>query len=189
MNLRATLQAIRCLLAAAPLVFMTSACGGDDDRNSGVQTEISAISDSIRAGNMSGARRLTEAMKATALQKGDSMKWSEAMIQQGVNAYYQRDPEVVAASADSAIHWLERRKPGKEQARLLAKAYQTYGSYYDQYQYNADSTAKYLRKSVDKAELSGISEDLPQYYGNYANPCGSREALTAPPSIITVLSQ
>lgn len=97
------------------------------------------------------------------------MKWSEAMIQQGVNAYYQRDPEVVAASADSAIHWLERRKPGKEQARLLAKAYQTYGSYYDQYQYNADSTAKYLRKSVDKAELSGISEDLPQYYGNYAN--------------------
>ncbi|MDE6340768.1 MAG: histidine kinase [Muribaculaceae bacterium] len=169
MNLSVIRPALKCILASASLALIAPACSGEKDDISGSPAEISAISDSLRAGNMPGAMRLAGDIKATALLQGDSMRWSEAMVEQGVIAYYQRDPRTLATSADSAIRWLERHTPDKNKARILAKAYQTYGSYFDQYHYNADSTAKYLRKAVDYAELSGIRSDLPQYYGNYAN--------------------
>ncbi|MDE6695257.1 MAG: histidine kinase, partial [Muribaculaceae bacterium] len=130
---------------------------------------IAEITDTLRTGNIPKAIQMTEAFKKEALAINDSMKWSEAMVQQGVNAYYQGNPPTVLASADSAISWLERQKPSKERARLLAKAYQTHGAYYDQYYFNPDSSAIYFRKAVDNVEQSGIREDLPQAYSNYAN--------------------
>lgn len=130
---------------------------------------IAEINDTLRVGNIPMAIKMTDALKKKSLANGDSMRWIEAMVQQGVNAYYQGNPPVVLASADSALSWLERQKPSKERARLLAKAYQTHGAYYDQYHYNPDSSALYFRKAVDNVELSGIREDLPQAYSNYAN--------------------
>lgn len=130
---------------------------------------IAEITDTLRMGNIPMAIKMTDALKMESLANGDSMRWSEAMVQQGVNAYYQGNPPIVLASADSALSWLERQKPSKERARLLAKAYQTHGAYYDQYHYNPDSSALYFRKAVDNVELSGIREDLPQAYSNYAN--------------------
>lgn len=132
-------------------------------------SEISEITDSLRAGNMLQATRMTNELKRKALDSQDSSLWSEAMVQQGVNAYYQGNPALVLASADSALAWLERQKPSKERASILAKAYQTRGAYYDQYYFNPDSSALYFRKAVDNVELSGIAEDLPQVYSNYAN--------------------
>ncbi|MDE6511579.1 MAG: histidine kinase, partial [Muribaculaceae bacterium] len=123
----------------------------------------------IRDSNVAQAIRMTEMLKEKSLQRGDSATWSEAMVQQGINAYYQGNPPLVLASADSALSWLERRKPSPSLARVLAKAYQTRGAYYDQYYFNPDSTALYLRKAVDNVVLSGIRSDLPQAYGNYAN--------------------
>lgn len=130
---------------------------------------IAAINDTLRHGNIKEANRLTALLKETSLAMGDSMTWSETMVQQGVNAYYQGQPNLVLASADSALRWLERQERNPELARVLAKAYQTRGAYYDQYSFNPDSTAKYLRLAVDNVELSGIRADLPQAYGNYAN--------------------
>lgn len=130
---------------------------------------ISAINDTLRVGNIPRAIQMTEELKKEAIARADSSLWSEAMVQQGVNAYYQGNAPLVLASADSAICWLERQAPSKERARVLAKAYQTYGAYYDQYYFNADSLAIYFRKAVDNVEFSGIKEDLPQAYSNYAN--------------------
>lgn len=131
--------------------------------------EIAEITDTLRSGNIAQAIKMTEMLKNESLAKGDSALWSEAMLQQGVNYYYIGNAPLVLASADSAIRWLERQKPSKERARLLAKAYQTHGAYYDQYYFNPDSSALYFRKAVDNVELSGIKEDLPQAYSNYAN--------------------
>lgn len=130
---------------------------------------IGAINDTLRIGNIARAILMTEDLKKEALANGDSALWSEAMVQQGVNAYYQGNARVVLTSADSALNWLERQKPSKERARVLAKAYQTHGAYYYQYYFNADSSAIYFRKAVDNVEFSGIKEDLPQAYSNYAN--------------------
>ena len=131
--------------------------------------EIAEINDSLRSGNLDKAKQMTEALKSIMGAQGDSMRWSEAMVQQGVNAYYQGNAQLVLASSDSAISWLERQKPSKERARILAKAYQTHGAYYDQYYFNPDSSALYFRKAVDNVEQSGIKEDLPKAYSNYAN--------------------
>lgn len=165
MNLRAEilLLPISILLAIA-----TASCGGNGERLDQPK-EISAISDTIRCGNMDEAVRMTEAIKGSALQSADSMRWSEAMAQQGVNAYYMRQPELSLASSDSAIRWLESRKPGRERARILAKAYQIMGSYYVEYYHNPDSAEKYHRKAVEQAEASGIKLTLPQNYSNFAN--------------------
>lgn len=130
---------------------------------------ITDITDTLRGGNMAKAINMTEDLKRKAASDGDSALWSEAMVQQGVNAYYQGNPGGVLLSADSALNWLERQPSFPAKARLLAKAYQTKGAYYDQYHFNADSTALYFRKAVDQVELSGINDDLPQAYGNYAN--------------------
>ncbi len=130
---------------------------------------IGAINDTLRVGNITRAILMTDELKKEALSRGDSALWSEAMVQQGVNAYYQGNAPMVLASADSAIRWLERQNPTKERARVLAKAYQTHGAYYDQYYFNADSSALYFRKAVDNVEYAGIKEDLPQAYSNYAN--------------------
>lgn len=130
---------------------------------------ITMISDSLRGGNIAGALRMTDQLKKESVERKDSFLWSEAMVQQGINAYYQGDAESVLASSDSAICWLEKQNATSERARLLAKAYQTRGAYFDQYNFNPDSTATYLRKAVDNVEQSGIRTDLPQTYGNYAN--------------------
>ena len=131
--------------------------------------KIEEINDTLRTGNFTKAIRMTEDLKHTALSLGDSCLWSEAMVQQGVNSYYQGNPEGVLAFSDSALTWLERQKASASIARILAKAYQTKGSYYDQYHFNSDSTAIYFRKAVDQVELAGISSDRPQAYANYAN--------------------
>lgn len=141
----------------------------DKEKTAGMKQEIADINDTLRTGNIAAAIRITDELKAKALSEGDSASWSELMVQQGVNSYYIGNPELLLASTDSAIKWLERRKSTKERARVLAKAYQTHGAYYDQYYFNPDSTASYLRKSVDNVELSGRRTDLPQAYGNYAN--------------------
>lgn len=152
------------------IAILTSlySCNTNNNQTSN-NVAIAEITDTLRGGNIPKAIAMTEVFKKEALEKKDSMMWSEAMVQQGVNAYYQGNPPMVLSSADSAIYWLERQKPSKERARLLAKAYQTHGAYYDQYYFNPDSSAIYFRKAVDNAEQSGIKEDLPQAYSNYAN--------------------
>lgn len=138
-------------------------------KNIYIPREITEITDTLRSGNMAKAVSMTEHLKREATSKGDSALWSEAMVQQGINAYYQGNPGGVLLSADSALNWLERQKEFPSKSRILAKAYQTKGAYYDQYHFNADSTALYFRKAVDQVEMSGIHADLPQAYGNYAN--------------------
>ncbi len=150
-------------------ILLTTLSSCQNNNNTASNSGISEITDSLRAGNIAQAIRMTDSLKKISLEKGDSALWCEAMVQQGVNYYYQGNAQLVLSSADSAIVWLERQKPSKERARLLAKAYQTHGAYYDQYYFNPDSSAIYFRKAVDNAELSGIQEDLPQAYSNYAN--------------------
>ncbi len=156
------------LFTSVVLLSTFSACNqaSDEPRKN---EAIGAINDTLRVGNIPQAILMTEELKKEALAQGDSALWSEAMVQQGVNAYYQGNPRMVLTSADSAIYWLERQKHTKERARVLAKAYQTHGAYYDQYYFNADSSAIYFRKAVDNVEYAGIKEDLPQAYSNYAN--------------------
>ncbi len=158
---------ILSIIALVPVIIFTSCDNKRDSR--GLRQEFENIGDTLHAGNLAGAIRITEELKGKALSKGDTALWSEIMVQQGINSYYQGNPERLLASADSAIKWLERQHPDRERARVLAKAYQTYGAYYDQYYFNPDSASYYLRKSVDNVEISGIRTDLPQAYGNYAN--------------------
>lgn len=156
------------LLTMTILMAGLYACN-NSRKESGMPTEIADINDFLRAGNIEQAIRMTNELKSKALTRGDSSLWSELMVQQGVNSYYQGNPALVLASSDSAIAWIEKQKPSPARARVLAKAYQTHGAYYDQYFFNADSSIFYLRKAVENVELSGIRSDLPQAYGNYAN--------------------
>lgn len=150
------------------LIMMATGCG-DNNRQPTMPKEIAAINDTLRAGNLAAAIRLTNELKTQAIVNEDSATWSEVMVQQGINSYYQGNPELLITSTDSAISWLERQRPTPERARVLAKAYQTHGAYYDQYYFNPDSTLKYIRKSVENVEQTGIRSDLPQAYGNFAN--------------------
>lgn len=156
------------LFIAGLLLAGTTTCG-NNEKVTDMKQEMADISDSLSVGNLAAAIRITNELKGKALAKGDSTTWSEAMVQQGINSYYQGNPELLIASTDSAIKWLERQEPSRERARVLAKAYQTHGAYYDQYNFNPDSTALYLRKSVENVEMTGIRTNLPQAYGNYAN--------------------
>lgn len=155
-------------IAAITIVASVFSCGRKDSV-SGMSEETAAINDTLRAGNLMSAIRMTNEAKEKAAAGGDSATWSELMVQQGINSYYLGNPDLLIASTDSAIRWLERQKPSKRRARILAKAYQTHGAYYDQYNFNPDSTVYYLRKSVDNVEITGITTELPQAYGNYAN--------------------
>ena len=163
------------ILSAILLTALVSCHNRNDEPRKNL--EIANINDTLRSGNIPHAIEMTEALRKDAISRGDSDLWSEAMVQQGINAYYQGNPPVVLAYADSAISWLERQKLTKERARVLAKAYQTHGSYYDQYYFNPDSSALYFRKAVDNVEYSGIREDLPQAYSNYANAMRMAAAL------------
>lgn len=150
------------------LAAIMTACGGSHLEPK-ANTAIGEITDTLQTGNLAKAKIMTEKLKQASLLKGDSATWCEAMVQQGVNAYYEGNPELLLASADSAKNWLEHQKPSRKLAQVLAKAYQAKGAYYDQYYFNPDSTAYYFRKAVDNVERSGIQADLPQAYGNYAN--------------------
>lgn len=168
MRLKSSKSATVFIIVVFLFTFGTTMCGKQGD-DTNLSDGINEINDSLRTGNLKAAIRISDRLKAKALEKKDSALWSEIMVQQGINSYYQGNPELLVASTDSAIEWLERQKPGLERARILAKAYQTHGAYYDQYNFNPDSTAYYLRKSVDNVELLGIPTELPQAYGNYAN--------------------
>lgn len=156
------------LLMSVMILTAISSCRHASEQDT-LNTEVADINDTMRTGNVEQAIRMTDELKRKAILRGDSATWSEAMVQQGINAYYQGNPPLLLASADSALRWLERQKATPALARVLAKAYQTRGAYYDQYYFNPDSTALYLRKAVENVELSGIRADLPQAYGNYAN--------------------
>lgn len=156
------------LLIMTTVMAVLSACE-EQQKDIGMPNEIEAINDTLRTGNIARAISMTDLLKSEAVSRGDSALWSEAMVQQGVNAYYQGNPALLLSSSDSAIYWLERQKPFPALARVLAKAYQTHGAYFDQYYFNADSSIYYLRKAVENVEHSGIRSDLPQAYGNYAN--------------------
>ncbi|MDE6478719.1 MAG: histidine kinase [Muribaculaceae bacterium] len=164
------------LFMSAILLANISSCKKERDSSMMIPV-IAEINDTLRAGNISMAIEMTDLLKKEALARKDSALWCEAMVQQGVNSYYQGNAPLVLTSSDSAIIWLERQKLSKERARLLAKAYQTHGAYYDQYYFNPDSSALYLRKAVDNVEMSGIKEDLPQAYSNYANALRMSAAL------------
>ncbi len=164
------------LLLSAILLANISSCKKRSDTLT-MTPIIAEINDTLRAGNITKAIEMTDALKKRALINKDSALWSEAMVQQGVNSYYLGNAPLVLTSSDSALMWLERQKPSKERARLLTKAYQTHGAYYDQYYFNPDSSALYFRKAVDNAEMSGIKEDLPQAYSNYANAMRMAAAL------------
>lgn len=168
MKLSATTRMRTLLIMSVILLTAITSCRPASEQDA-FDTEVADINDTLRTGNVARAIRMTEELKRKSLQSGDSATWSEAMVQQGVNAYYQGNPPLVLASADSALRWLERQKATPSLARVLAKAYQTHGAYYDQFHFNPDSTSFYLRKAVDNVELSGIRADLPQAYGNYAN--------------------
>lgn len=157
------------LTATIALSVVMTGCVNNKDANNELKFGLADINDTLRSGNLAAAIRMTDALKGKALAEGDSSIWSEIMVQQGINSYYQGNPELLIASTDSAIKWIERQRPSLERARVLAKAYQTHGAYYDQYHFDPDSLAFYLRKSVDNVEKSGIRLDLPQAYGNYAN--------------------
>lgn len=163
-----TLSVRFLLLISALTLCSTLSCRHIRDDES-LSKGLAAINDTLRNGNVDAAIRMTDEIKRQSIAAGDSAAWSEAMVQQGVNAYYQANPPMVVASSDSALYWLERQKPSPAIASVLAKAYQTKGAYYDQYYFNADSNIFYLRKAVDNFELSGKRIDLPQAYGNYAN--------------------
>lgn len=158
---------IRLIVAAILAAGVTSCVHENGDIH--MNPEVSEINDTLRSGNLAEAIRMTDELKRKALSQGDSATWSEVIVQQGVNSYYDGNPSLLIASTDSAIRWLERQKPTRDRARVLARAYQTHGAYYDQYHFNPDSTALYMRKSVNNVEMSGIRGDLPQAYGNYAN--------------------
>lgn len=160
-------------------VVIVAAVTGCDSRKQpiGQPKEISEISDSVRNGNMQAAVRLTTLLKDKAIAQGDSMLWSDAIIQQGVNAYYMGNPTLLKASADSAIIWLERQEITPGVARILAKGYQTSGAYFDQYYFNPDSVVRYFRKTVDYSLLDGDPGNIPQAYGNYANALRMSSAL------------
>ncbi len=130
---------------------------------------LAEINDTLRSGHVREAIVMTQGLKSHALAEKDSVLWCEAMVHQGINAFYQRHPMEVMASADSALSWLSRQESTPEMARLKALSYQTKGAYYDQFTYNPDSSLKYLRLSVDNTELSERLHDLPRVYGNYAN--------------------
>lgn len=168
MKSTADISKLTLILTIAILMAGLSSCEKKRS-NPGMPPEIAAVNDTIRVGNLAEAIHMTDLIKRNALAKGDSAFWSEAMVQQGVNAYYQGNPALLLASSDSAIRWLERQKHSPERARVLARAYQTHGAYYDQYYFNADSSILYFKKAVANVELSGIRSDLHQSYGNYAN--------------------
>ena len=168
MKVTAKSHLLLLLLISAIALIPVSSCRRTN-KQMNIHLATDAINDTLRSGNVAEAIRMTDKLKRESLALGDSATWSEAMVQQGVNAYYQGNAPLVLASADSALAWIERQKPTRARARVLAKAYQTRGAYYDQYYFNADSTAYYLRKAVDNVELTGIKTDLPQAYGNYAN--------------------
>ncbi len=168
MRINNSYSKLTLILTAAILTEVMTGCIDKQD-NQPLNQEVAVINDTLRAGHLDSAIRMTDKLKKKSIAAGDSATWSEAMVQQGVNSYYQGNPTLLIASTDSAIKWLERQKPSRERARVLARAYQTHGAYFDQYNFNADSTAKYMRKSVDNAEKSGIRTDLPQAYSNYAN--------------------
>ena len=79
---------------------------------------IAAINDTLQAGKITQAINMTDRLKSEAITMGDSTLWSEAMVQQGVNAYYQGNPSLVLASSDSALSWIERQKPTPARARF-----------------------------------------------------------------------
>lgn len=168
--MKPTIQLFRFLpiFVAGLLTVGVMSCGKHDKPNSSA-TPLDEIHASLNRGDMQNAARLTSELKEKALSRNDSALWSQAMVQQGINSYYQGNPGLLLASTDSALNWLTRQKVTPSLARILAKAYQTHGAYYDQFYFNPDSTAKYLRLSVDNVEKSGVKEDLPQAYGNYAN--------------------
>ena len=168
MKLPANTYGLTLLLLSAIVLTSLASCRRES-KQAAFNQEVADITDMLRTGNVEQAIRMTEDLKRRSLAKGDSATWSEVMVQQGVNAYYQGNPPLVLSSADSALRWLERQKSTPALASLLAKAYQTKGAYYDQYYFNPDSTTFYLRRSVDNVEKSGIRTDLPQAYGNYAN--------------------
>lgn len=163
-----TLARLGLILAAILMAACLSMCG-NKKKKAIARHEVAEINDTLRTGNLPAAIRMTNESKADAIAMGDSAMWSELMVQQGINSYYQGNPDLLISSTDSAIRWLERQKHDKERARILAKAYQTHGAYYDQYNFNPDSTVCYLRKSVDNVEFTEDPLELPQAYGNYAN--------------------
>ena len=154
--------------AAAILICVAAACGSR--KNIPAQhPEVAAINDTLRFGKVRAGMLLTDSLKHRALREGDSLTWSEAMVQQGVNYYYIGQPERLIESTDSAITWLRRQPLTPKIAMVLSKAYQTHGAFYDQFSFNPDSLAHYLRLSVDNMEIAGHRESLPLHYGNYAN--------------------
>ncbi|MDE6380579.1 MAG: hypothetical protein K2L11_08915, partial [Muribaculaceae bacterium] len=168
--MKSTAKISKLTLLLTVSIMMTGAFSCEHpDNTPEVPSEISEINDLLRSGEVARAVHMTDLLKKRALSEGDSALWSEAMVQQGINAYYQGKPALVLASSDTAINWIERQKPSPARARILAKAYQTHGAYYDQFHFNADSSIYYLRKAVENVELSRVRSDLPQAYGNYAN--------------------
>ncbi len=140
----------------------------DHDIDSNVAADRAAI-DSLMAGRGDFYHRYFETEKREALARGDSDRWIECIMQEGVGAFYAADPNALLAKSDSAIAWLAARPETPRRASILHRAYMTKGAYYSQYAFNVDSTIHYHSLGVEYAHRSRIGEDYVMAMGNLAD--------------------
>lgn len=155
-----------CGLLAMPWL---AECAHKPDNFEDMASKAKIINDSLTSGNIAFVTHQTEALKKECLANGDSLGWAVILGQQAINSYYQGDIPKLLGSADSVLAYTSRHPVTKDVYGLLSTVYQVRGGYYDQYDYNPDSTMYYMGLAVTCCEKSGKTDRLPQTYANHAN--------------------
>lgn len=173
---------VACLLLTGIMASgITTGCtrGASGVKDAGERAR--QIEDSLYTGHYAFVGNHLPEVKREALALNDSDLWARLMVKQSVYGYYTCNPPLLLASADSAISWLQRHHPDTARIALLAKAYQSRGAYFDQFNYNPDSTLKYQRLSIGLLRRLPATANLVVSYGNFANTmrfCGRLDSAT-----------
>ncbi|MDE7160192.1 MAG: histidine kinase [Muribaculaceae bacterium] len=159
------------LMAAVSLLLLgAGACSGPRAGSISTMEQANARAlDSLIAGNHGWFARYIADEKREAASLNDSDRWANAVVQEGVAAYYRIDPALLLAKSDSAIAYFTSRKPSEMRLRLLHKAYLTKGAYFSQFDFEPDSAVHYHEMGVRTAMHTSDRQALVLALGNLAD--------------------
>lgn len=153
---------ITCIL----LLSLLSGCEKAGKSREDMKIADNAISDSLKAGNLSGASRLVREGLETA---SDSDEYYNYMTHLAVISYYSAQPDSILAATSRVIAYTERNPETPARLKLRSKVEQTAAGYYNQYNYKADSALRHQKLGYEYALRSGDMTDTQLALANLAD--------------------
>lgn len=159
---------ITYIIGGAALLSLSVSCHSRGEDTVGGNDLHSQVDDSIAAGSIAGALRVTLHEKQQGLACGDSDMYYRGLTHQAIVSYYASRPEDLIRQVDSLARYLDANTDNNARRLMRSRMYSIKAGYYTRFHYNPDSNIYYYKKALDFLPEGSSPELRSATYSNLA---------------------